>query len=42
MLTALAFVLLDDMVNHFGTLQDDLPEDFLPLADYFEKNVCSR
>lgn len=38
MLLALAFVPLADVVRIFSLLEDDAPEDLLPIFEYFEKN----
>ena len=38
MLCALAFVPVDHVVEHFDSLLQQVPEEFLPVADYFEEN----
>ena len=36
MMCAIAFVPTDDVIASFDVLCDELPEEFLPVADYFE------
>lgn len=38
MLCALAFVPPDDVIKHFETLEEDIPDQVLPIADYLEVN----
>lgn len=43
MLVALAiFVPLDDFVKNFNELVENLPDDLIPVADYFEDNFMGR
>ena len=35
-MTALAFVPADDIPNIFDLFMDNVPEDFVPVAEYFE------
>lgn len=42
MLTALFFVPLDDVVKAFNELVDILPNDIIPVVDYFQDNFIGR
>ena len=42
MLVALAFVLVEDVVAAFESLVEDIPDELIPLIDYFEDTWIGR
>lgn len=42
MMCALAFTPTEDVANNFDLLMDDIPESFLPIAEYFEVFIIKK
>ena len=42
MMCAIAFVPTDDVIASFDTVRDELPDEFLPVANHFKVRLIMR